>query len=204
MSLKIFKGFIKIGFIALGVILLAFYLWYNHFNLQSNSSLDKIITYSTVTQTFSTPLSITPSPQEIIESISDFVIVPEGGLDWKILAETKTIPYEYKDLEGENIYGVKPEFSDVLKAYDNQTVIMQGYMFPLNADKDQGTFLFGPFPISCPYHYHVGPTLVIKAQGLNNIKFQYEPITIKGILELVTQDNEYNIFYRIKDVQLLK
>lgn len=77
-------------------------------------------------------------------------------------------------------------------------------MFPLNADKGQKMFLFGPFPISCPYHYHVGPALVIEAYGLETIEFKYEPITIKGILELVIEDNEYNIFYRLRNVKILK
>ncbi len=204
MNSLIFKWIVKIGFVILVLGLFLFYIFYSKNKLQNKSPIDAMVTYTTVSKTFTTPLNIQPSPEDIVNSISDFVIVPDGGLDWKILAKTKSEPFEYKDDKGHSIYGVKPVFTHDLMPYDNQMITMQGYMFPLNADKSQNMFLFGPFPISCPYHYHVGPALVIEAHGFKPIKFRYEPITIKGVLELVREGNEYNIFYRLKNVEIIK
>ena len=81
---------------------------------------------------------------------------------------------------------------------------MQGYMFPLNAAENQSMFLFGPFPVSCPYHYHVGPALVIEAYGREKTEFGFEPITLKGTLELVPRDDDYNVFYRLREAQSIQ
>ncbi len=165
--------------------------------------IDKTITYTT-TYTDTITLDLKPSQQEIVQSIDKYVAIPEGGMDWKLLSKTKSIPYSYEDDEGNEIKGVRPEFDPALKALDTQDITMQGYMFPLNAGDEQTSFLFGPFPVSCPYHYHVGPALVIEAHTNEAVKFGFEPITLTGRLELVPKDDEYNLFYRLKNARLTK
>lgn len=168
--------------------------------------IDKAVTYTTTTssETLTIPLNIILSPEDVVASIPKYVTVPQGGLDWKLFTKTKSIPYSYSDEEGQEFHGVKPEFPPNLKKLDGQEITMQGYMFPLNADEGQSMFLFGPFPVSCPFHYHVGPALVIEAHAKDNIEFKYEPVTLKGKLELVPRDDKYNIFYRLKQTRKIK
>ena len=167
-------------------------------------TIDKTLVYqSSFTITKSMNFDFTPSEEEMIESIPEFVTVPEGGLDWMLFAETESVPYDDKTKDGEDINGVMPEFSKKLMSYDGQIVKMQGYMFPLNAKDSQSVFLFGPFPLSCPYHYHVGPALVIEAHAKDKLDFDLAAINITGVLELVQRDDEYNIFYRLRDVELI-
>ena len=78
-------------------------------------------------------------------------------------------------------------------------------MFPLDETEGQKHFLFGPFPLSCPFQYHVGPSLVVEVHADKNpVFFDYEPVTIAGTLELVPEDREYSVFYRLKDAQEIK
>jgi hypothetical protein len=138
----------------------------------------------------------------ILSNIPDYVKTPEGGIGWDLFGTTKEIAYDEKDGEGMDIMGVKPEFAAALKKLAGQRITMQGYMFPLEQSDRQRRFLFGPFPMTCPFHYHVGPSLVIEADARDPIDFTYDPITITGRLELVPLDIENNIFYYLHDVTM--
>jgi hypothetical protein len=140
---------------------------------------------------------------KLLSSIPDFVKTPEGGTSWNVLGETKQIPYSYTDQEGSEWSGVRPEFSERLKKLESKEIILQGYMFPLGQEEKQSQFLLGPFPVSCPFHYHETPNLIIEAHAKTPLEFSYDPINIKGKLELVSKDDEYNVFYRLKDAVLV-
>lgn len=141
---------------------------------------------------------------DVMDFIPDFVDVPEGGIAWEIFGETESVEYQDKDEDGRDFYGVRPEFGEDLKKLDGQTILMQGYMFPLQAEEGQELFLFGPFPVTCPYHYHTGPSLVIEANAKEKIEFRWDAIDVRGRLELVPRDDEFNIFYRLHDVVLVR
>ena len=153
---------------------------------------------------YSSSYKFPDSSPDLSAFIPDFVQVPEGGTSWDLFAKTKSIDYEDKDEEGLEIVGVKPEFPEGLKKLDGQTVLMQGYMFPLESDEEQSLFLFGPFPVSCPFHYHVGPNLIIEAHGKKKIEYEWDAVNIMGRLELVPRDDEFNVFYRLHDAELAK
>ena len=137
--------------------------------------------------------------RSIQDYIKDFVDIPEGALDWKLFGETEMTNVEGKDKDGMDIQYFSPGFSPDLQQYDGKEITIKGFMFPLGASENQTLFLFGPFPLNCPYQYHVGPNLVIEAHADDiPIAFTYDPITLKGVLELVPRDLEYGIFYRLK------
>lgn len=138
----------------------------------------------------------------IVKALPDFVDTPEGGLAWEILAKTEEVPYEEKDEEGFDLMGVRPKFPDEVKAVDGKEVIIKGYMFPLEQSEKQSLFLFGPFPASCPYHYHAGPSMVIETRAKTPITFSYDPIILKGKLEIVPKDDENNVFFRLHDAEI--
>lgn len=144
----------------------------------------------------------TLSTEDMIRLIPDYVTVPDGGMPWDMFAKTESIQYEDVDESGIHVMGVRPDFTEELQKLNGKKIIMQGYMFPLEPGENQKLFLFGPFPASCPYHYHVGPALVIEAYAKEKLKFRYTPVTIEGTLELIPRDDEYNVFYRMHDVIL--
>lgn len=141
--------------------------------------------------------------RNILSYIPDFVKVPEGGVAWEFLAETKEILQTGEDDQGIDYEIRVPDFPEALKKLDGQSIVIQGYMFPLEPQEKQGLFLLGPFPLSCPFHYHVGPSMVIEVHALKPIEFSYEPVDIKGRLELVPKDVETEVFYRLHDAVIV-
>lgn len=133
----------------------------------------------------------------ISDYIKDYVDIPKGGTDWKIFGQTKEISIEKKDTEGYDLQYYKPDFPAEVTALDGKEIILKGYMFPLDSTEEQSLFLFGPFPINCPFQYHVGPSLVMEVKADKPVKFDYEPLTLKGTLQLVKDDPENSVFYRL-------
>lgn len=150
------------------------------------------------------PSERTYTLDDLLGNIKDFVDTPEDGISWQAFGSTKQHDYAYKDSEDMEWSGVRPEFSEDLLALDGKEILIQGYMFPLEQEEKQSYFLLGPFPVSCPFHYHVTPNLVIEVHARTPVVFSYDPVNIKGKLELVPEDDEYNIFYRLKDATIQK
>ena len=141
----------------------------------------------------------------IEDYIRDYVDVPEGGIDWKTFGKTKSTNVETIDSSGLDLQYFKPEFPAELKALDGKTVKIKGFMFPLDETEDQKQFLFGPFPLNCPFQYHVQSSLVMEVHADNNpVEFTYDPVTLEGTLELVPEDKENSTFYRLKSAKLVK
>ena len=67
----------------------------------------------------------------------------------------------------------------------------------------QNLFLLGPFPLSCPYHPHTSSNLLIEVHADVPVLFSYEAVNITGKLELVPNDEEYNMFFRLKNAKLV-
>lgn len=143
------------------------------------------------------------APTRTIEDyIRDYIDLPEGAVDWKLFSQTKEINIELKDENGWDLQYFKPEFPQGLKDLDGKQVTVKGYMFPMDESDKQKRFLFGPFPINCPFQYHVGPSLVIEVLADKNpVLFSYDPVALTGRLELVPKDDNNSIFYRLHDVK---
>ncbi len=142
--------------------------------------------------------------QELLSNIDDFVDIPKGGTSWKIFGETEMNEYTIFDPEGIEWIGFRPKFKESLKKLDGTKIIIQGYMFPLEQKEKQNLFLLGPFPATCPYHFHVDSNLVIEVHAENPVEISYDTINLTGKLELVERDDEFNIFYRLKESELIK
>jgi hypothetical protein len=143
------------------------------------------------------------APTRTIEDyIKDYVDVPKGATDWKVFGQTKEISIEGKDAEGFDFQYYKPEFSKDVRALDGQEITLKGFMFPLDSTEEQSQFLFGPFPVNCPFQYHVGPSLVVEVYVEKHpVTFTLDPVVVKGTLELVENDPETSTFYRLKNAR---
>ncbi len=143
--------------------------------------------------------------KSIEDYIKDYVDIPKGGIDWKTFGTTKEVQIDKITDDGYNLSYTKPEFSQTVQALNGESIKVKGYMFPLDNAEDQSLFLFGPFPLSCPYHYHVGPSLVIEVHADKNpVQFNYDPVIITGELELVPEDPDYSVFYRLRNARQVK
>lgn len=141
----------------------------------------------------------------IEDYIEDFVDVPEGAINWRMLGTTRSTEVITKEEDDYDLIYYKPKFAPQVKELDGKEIKIKGFMFPLDQTEEQKLFLFGPFPLSCPYQYHVGPSLVLEVHvSKNPILFNYDAITITGTLELVPDDPEYSVFYRLKNARQVK
>lgn len=143
------------------------------------------------------------SEQDILDAIDEFITVPDGALDWNLLGTTGTEEIEERDEQGFDFYYIRPDFPPAVKVLDGEFVTVKGFMFPLGGEERQSLFLMGPFPVSCPFHYHTPPALVIEVHAENDpVPFSYEPVTVQGRLELIEDDPEsYGVFYRLHDIR---
>jgi len=137
--------------------------------------------------------------------IKDYVDIPEGAIDWRTIGKTREINVEGKDKDGYDFQYYKPDFPPEIQALNGKEIKIKGFMFPLDPTDNQTWFLFGPFPINCPYQYHVGPSLVLEAHADDHpVKFSYDPIILTGTLELVPLDTENQVFYRLRNARQIK
>ena len=140
---------------------------------------------------------------DLLSSIDDFIDMPKNGTSWQIFGETGMIEYTFTDKEGYDWLGVRPRFKEKVKKLNGKEILIQGYMFPLEQGEKQSLFLLNPFPISCPYHPHVSSNLTIEVHAKSPVEYTYDAVNIKGKLELVKNDNLYNIFFRLKNSKLV-
>ena len=139
----------------------------------------------------------------LLSFVEDFIDLPPGGTPWKVFGETKMNEYPIVDKDGYEWIGVRPSFSNEVQKLDQKKILVQGYMFPLEQDDEQSLFLLGPFPLSCPYHPHTSSNLLIEVHADEPVLFSYQAVNITGKLELVPNDEEYNMFYRLKNAKLV-
>ena len=123
------------------------------------------------------------------------------ALTWEIFAETEEIEECIIDADGFDLCLIKPNYGSKISKLNNQEVTLIGYMFPLSGDHQQSQFLLGPYPLTCPFHYHLGPALVVEVIAKEAITFSYQPIIVKGRLSL-DYNWETGVFYYLNDGQL--
>jgi len=154
-------------------------------------------------QQSSTEQALTPEQQA--EGYGDYepIKAKNGAVSWDIFAATKEIERQEPDGKGYTNYWLEPAFGKEIRKLDGKTVKLMGYMFPLDSSDKQSKFLFGPYPPSCAFHYHVNANQVVEVAAAEPILFSWEPVTIEGTLTLVEKD-AYSVFYRLKQARLSK
>ncbi len=123
--------------------------------------------------------------------------VTGDALPWQLFSQTKEIEDCTIDKDGFDYCLIKPEYNQKIKQYNGKVVTLMGYMFPLEQSEKQKKFLLGPYPLSCPFHYHVGPSQVIEINSDQAIDFSFDPVTVKGELK-VKFNKETGIFYYLE------
>ncbi len=143
---------------------------------------------------------LTPEEKADFEANWKPLDVTGAAIPWKVFAETGTEEICSKDKDGYDDCLIKPDYSESLKKLDGMTVTLMGFMFPLDQTEEQKNFLIGPYPLSCPYHYHIGPENVIEVLASDGIQFSFEPVTVTGKLS-VRFNEETGVFYYLEDAK---
>lgn len=110
----------------------------------------------------------------------------EAENTWKTLSKI-TYKKEFDELMGFKID--KPVFSDPIKALEGKEVTIKGYIIPVEGYKSHREFIFSAFPYNmCFFCGGAGPETVMEVETLEPVKYQAESITLRGVLELNSED----------------
>lgn len=143
-----------------------------------------------------------------IEELSDNFLpkplkVSSDAIAWELFEKTKEVEECTTTPEGYDDCQVKPKYGKEILALDKKEVTLMGFMFPLKQGDVQKEFLLGPYPQSCPFHYHVGPAMVVEVHSPDGVKFSYEPVKVKGTFS-AEYNAEFGVFYYLKNAEILK
>lgn len=102
----------------------------------------------------------------------------------------------------ENFYQV--EFNDEQKKLDGKTLIVEGYMFPLEFTRKHSNFLVSSAPMSDCFFCGPGEAeSMVYVQMSDPIDYTHRPIQVKGTFKLVT-DASQGIIYELIDAESVK
>lgn len=146
-------------------------------------------------------LSVQDSPSVTPEMTKLLPKVKGDTVPWQLFATTKEKQKKVTFPDGGYSFEVTPIFGDKLKELGGRQVTLYGFMFPLEQAEKQGNFLLGPFPPSCPFHYHAPPSLIVEVKSRKPVEFSWDAITLKGTLELMEKDPNGS-YYILRDATL--
>jgi hypothetical protein len=114
---------------------------------------------------------------------------------WKTLLSVK---YDYKT----DAY--IPKFTDKIKALDNKTLTIQGYMYALEEAPKHIFFMLSYYPVNmCFFCGGAGPESVIEVNLKKAVKHTNRQIQIRGRLKLNATDRE-RLFYILLDAEVVE
>lgn len=127
----------------------------------------------------------------------------EGTVGWQIFLSTKEKEKKITYPDGSYAFEVTPIFADTIKVLEGKRIKLHGFMFPLEQAQKQGNFLLGPYPPSCPFHYHVPPALMIEVKARKPVAFSWDELTMEGTLTLLAKAPN-GVYYELTDAVVVK
>lgn len=138
-------------------------------------------------------------PEEIPSVHNTFYQVPDGTISWDVLGTM--------DIEVEVIAPLQTQmtksFTDEVKALDDQTIQVMGFLYPLEGGVAHERFLLTAWPPSCPFCLPAGPTLMVEVLAAEPVEFGEGAILMAGRFDLLENDPS-GLFYRLEEAKLVE
>ncbi len=120
---------------------------------------------------------------------------------WKTLSRI-TYKKEYDEMMGFKVD--VPVFSKDILDLESQEVTVKGYIIPVEGYKSHKEFVFSAFPYNmCFFCGGAGPETVMEVTALEAVKYSADAITLKGKLQLNSNDIN-RLIYGLIDVTVVK
>jgi uncharacterized protein len=113
----------------------------------------------------------------------------DGVVSWKLLSSVETKAEKNR---------VTPVFPGPVKAMNDKTVRVQGFMMPLEPGDRQKHFLLSAVPTTCGFCVPAGPQGLIEVRSKIPVKYSIEPVVVEGKFAALEND-QYGLFYRLTD-----
>lgn len=141
-----------------------------------------------------------------------FLLLGSSASTWAQQSSYKGFPslvwpklYEISFTKGRDALGEynKPVFSEAVKSLRNKSVVLPGYMVPLENATSSATIMLSSLPLNACFFCGVGgPETVVEVNLKTKTSWLEEPIEVKGILRLNDRDPDQMI-YVLDDAEVL-
>jgi hypothetical protein len=130
--------------------------------------------------------------------LASFLCEAQLSLTWKELQLTQ---FEII-AKGENTGLYKAKFQKSIKTYEDQEVVIAGFIVPMDIENNTYALSLNPF-ISCFFCGNAGPNTVIELTFENEQgKFLVDQyVIIKGVFKL-NRDNPNELFFKITEAKI--
>lgn len=113
----------------------------------------------------------------------------EGVVPWSLLSSVTT------KVDGPF---VRPVYPKPVQALNNQTVMVQGFMMPLEPGSKQRHFLLSSVPTTCNFCVPAGPEGLVEVRSKTPVTFTQDAVMVQGKMAVLPSD-PYGMFYRLSD-----
>jgi uncharacterized protein len=113
----------------------------------------------------------------------------EGVVSWKMPASVAVKVEKAK---------VVPQFPVEVKALNDKSVKVQGFMMPLEPGDKQRHFLLSAVPTTCSFCVPAGPEGLIEVRTRTPVAYTVDAITLEGRMAVLS-DDPYGLLYRVTD-----
>ncbi len=138
-------------------------------------------------------------PEDIPSVHNTFYQVPEDTVSWDVLGTM--------DVKVEVIAPLRTQmtknFTEEVKALDDQSVQIMGFLYPLKGGIAHEHFLLTAWPPSCPFCLPAGPTLMVDVQAAEPVEFSEGAILMAGKFDLLENDPS-GMYYRLEEATLVE
>lgn len=138
------------------------------------------------------PAAAFESEEEAREYYRTLASERPGVVDWGVLADldiTIETPAPLQTV-------ATISYSRQIRALDGQTVMLQGYIFPLEAKERHGRFLLSSIPRNCPFCLPGGPMDLVEVLADEPVAYTEQPVLISGVFH-VLDDDDTGLYYRM-------
>ena len=119
----------------------------------------------------------------------------QQDVSWDVLAQVKLAKADNKFV---------PKFEAPVAQLQGQEIQIKGFMMPLEQATKQQHFILSANPVqNCFYCLPGGPESLVEVRTERPIEFSYDPITIAGRLELLS-DDPMGMYYRLADARAIR
>lgn len=119
----------------------------------------------------------------------------QQDVSWDVLAQVKLAKADNKFV---------PKFEAPVAQLQGQEIQIKGFMMPLEQAAKQQHFILSANPVqNCFYCLPGGPESLVEVRTERPIEFSYDPITIAGRLELLS-DDPMGMYYRLADARAIR
>jgi hypothetical protein len=95
------------------------------------------------------------------------------------------------------------EYTDEVRALDQQEVKVMGFLYPLEGGVAHEHFLLSAWPPSCPFCLPAGPSQMVEVFCAEPVEFSEGAIMMAGRFS-VLEDDPSGLYYRMHDARLVE